>query len=168
METTYIIRQLDLNKGAFEQLLKVKRPEEALWKPKPEQWCLLEIVCHLVDEEVEDFRLRVKTALNPELPLVPIDPESWVAERKYLEQDFDNKVAEWVAERERSLHWLQSLGPVDWQSALPHPDFGPLSAYHFLANWLAHDHIHIRQILKVKQAYLAQLSGQNLSYAGNW
>jgi len=168
MNTSYIIRELDLNKVTFEQRLKVKSQEEIYWKPNPEHWCLLEIVCHLVDEEVEDFRTRVKTALIPDLPFVPIDPEGWVTSGAYIAQDYDAKVSAWLAEREKSLHWLQSLGMVNWESSLDHPELGPISAYRFLANWLTHDHIHIRQILKVKQAYLAHISGQDLRYAGNW
>lgn len=168
MDTTYLIQQLTLNKGTFEQLLNVKSIEEALWKPHPDHWCLLQIACHLVDEEVEDFRTRIKTALNPALPFVPIDPEGWAMSRSYMAQDYETKVSEWLAERAKSLHWLQSLKGVDWQSSLNHPALGSLSAYHFLANWVAHDHIHIRQILKVKHAYLSHLSGQDLSYAGKW
>ena len=168
MNTDYMIRQLDLNKASFEQQLKVKTQEEALFKANADHWCLLQIVCHLVDEEIEDFRIRVKTALDPTLPFIPIDPEGWAKTRGYMEQDYDSKVAEWLAEREKSLYWLQSLNGVNWQSSLQHPDLGQLSAYHFLANWVVHDHIHLRQIMKVKHAYLAHISGQDLSYAGNW
>ena len=77
MNTDYMIRQLDLNKASFEQQLKVKTQEEALFKANADHWCLLQIVCHLVDEEIEDFRIRVKTALDPTLPFIPIDPEGW-------------------------------------------------------------------------------------------
>ena len=168
MNTSYIIRQLDQNKRTFEQLLMVESSEEALWKPQPNHWCLLQIACHLVDEEVEDFRTRIKTALNPALPFKPIDPEGWATSRNYMAQDYEAKVSEWLAERENSLEWLRTLDNVNWQSSLSHPELGPLTAYHFLANWVAHDHIHIRQILKVKHAYLAHTSEQDLSYAGKW
>ena len=169
MEVNYIIRQLDLNKRALEQLLKVKSLEEATWKPAPDKWCLLEMVCHLVDEEVEDFRVRAKTALYPDqYDLIPIDPVGWVQSRQYAAQDYEEKVAEWLEEREKSLHWLQSLEHPNWHSALEHPEMGPISAMRFLANWLAHDHIHIRQALKIRQAYLEHITGQDLSYAGEW
>ena len=42
----------------------------------------------------------------------------------------------------------------------------PLSC--FSPNWLAHDYLHIRQIIRLKFAYLQQLSKEDLSYAGNW
>ena len=168
MDTAYIIRQLDFNKSAFEPLMKIKSPEEAIWRPNTDHWCLLEIVCHLVDEEVKDFRKRIQTALDPEGVFVPIDPVGWVSAHHYMAQDYEAKASEWLAEREKSLYWLQSLSNVDWNSTLHHPEMGNLSAYHFLANWMAHDYIHLRQIMKVKHAWLAHISGQELSYAGNW
>ena len=32
---------------------------EACVKPQPESWSILEVVCHLLDEEREDFRQRL-------------------------------------------------------------------------------------------------------------
>lgn len=168
MDTVFLIEQLSQNRQVFEQLFKVNSTEIALWKPNSEHWCMLQIVCHLVDEEQDDFRTRVKTALNPELPFIPIDPLGWVAARDYMGQDYHAKCKEWLALRVESVEWLNSLKGTNWQSTLNHPEMGPISAYRFLANWVAHDHIHIRQILKVKQAYLAHISGQDLSYAGQW
>jgi hypothetical protein len=36
------------------------------------------------------------------------------------------------------------------------------------ANWLAHDYLHIRQILRLKYEYLKSISEEDLSYAGEW
>ena len=33
--------------------------EQARWKPDADSWSILEVVCHLVDEEREDFRTRL-------------------------------------------------------------------------------------------------------------
>ncbi len=72
-----IIEELDKNRFVFENLLKNKNEEEYLWKPSPDKWCLLEIICHLYDEEREDFRARTKHTLEtPNEPLPKIDPQS--------------------------------------------------------------------------------------------
>ena len=60
-----ITTQLETNKDVFKNLLKNKTEAEYLWKPQPEKWCLLEIVCHLIDEEVEDFRAKLKSQMPP-------------------------------------------------------------------------------------------------------
>ena len=54
-----IIQQLENNQKVFQNLLTNKTKDLYLWRPKPEKWCLLEIVCHLLDEEKDDFRARV-------------------------------------------------------------------------------------------------------------
>ena len=165
----YIEQQLEKNLAVFNQLLNATNVHEQTWRPSPDKWCLLEIVCHLVDEEVHDFRARVKTALDKaKYPFYPIDPVGWVSERKYIEQDYASKVQEWIGERIASLKWLRSLSNPDWSRTFSHIDFGPMSAGHFLANWLAHDLIHIRQINRTKRAYLNHISDEDLSYAGKW
>ena len=45
---------------------------DAKWKPESGGWSILEIVCHLVDEEVEDFRIRVQSTLaDPTMSAAP-------------------------------------------------------------------------------------------------
>ena len=36
----------------------------------------------------------------------------------------------------------------------------------FLVNWVAHDYLHVRQILKNKYAWMQDVSGEKLDYAG--
>lgn len=169
MNSGYVIDQLAQNKTVIPGLLHPVNEEAHHWKYDPEQWCLLEVICHLVDEEAIDFRTRVNTALNPtDQPFAPIDPEAWVVEKGYIRQDYQLKLAEWQTEREKSLVWLKSLKNPDWNSFFMHDKSGPMSAGKVLANWLAHDYLHIRQILRIKHAYLAQLSNEDLNYAGTW
>ena len=147
----------------FEKLFEGQSQEEYLHKPKPEKWCLLEIACHLFDEEREDFRARLRQALNqPEQPLPPIDPQGWVGSRNYLDHDYNSKVAAFLNERELSIDWLRSLVEPNWENAYQHPKYGPLNAKLFLNNWLAHDYLHIRQILSVKYDYLNKHSTETL------
>jgi len=169
VKTTFIIDQLESNQSIFLSLFRSSSSEEYLWRPEADKWCLLEIVCHMTDEEVLDFRARVQTAMDEKkFPLVPIDPEGWVKAKKYIEQNFSKKRQEWAIERERSVAWLRSLKSPDWSSSFEHPELGSMSAGLFLANWLAHDQLHIRQINTLKRAYLEHISGQNLGYAGKW
>jgi hypothetical protein len=165
----FIINELERNLTVFQSMLENNSSEESLFKPSPDKWGLLEIVCHLVDEEVHDFRARVRTALDEkQYPFHAIDPVGWVTERKDLEQNYKVKVAEWLVEREDSINWLKSLENPDWKSTFEHVDFGLVSTDHFLANWLAHDYIHIRQINRTKRAYLDSMTNEDLAYAGKW
>lgn len=169
MDYSYIFNQLEENKDVFYQLLHGVPEEVFLYKPDPLQWCMLEIICHLYDEEREDFRVRVGTALeHPGQSPPAINPAGWVTERKYLEQDFSETLRAFIREREASVKWLRSLQEPQWSNAYLHPKYGPLTAHLFLSNWLAHDYLHIRQITRLKYNYLKELSGDALRYAGTW
>jgi len=99
-----IIKELARNKAVFQSLLEGIAPEEHLWKPGPEKWCLLEIVAHLYDEEREDFRARTRHTLEtPDTPAPPIYPEAWVTERKYIERNYDVMVHKFLEQREVSI-----------------------------------------------------------------
>lgn len=169
MDPAYIISSLSGNGNVFRELLTGISKDENLWKQEKDKWCLLEIVCHLYDEEQYDFRARVKSVLeDPEATPPAIDPTGWVKSRKYAEQDYEMTLKKFLDERRKSIEWLQTLVSPKWKNEYMHPQFGPMSAYFFLANWLAHDYLHIRQIIRTRYQYLQYISGVELSYAGDW
>ncbi|GAA3600878.1 DinB family protein [Flavivirga amylovorans] len=164
-----IIQQLENNQQVFKSLLMYKKDKQYLWRPQPEKWNLLEIVCHLLDEERDDFKTRVAHALDtPEKPLVPIDPVGWVKEREYSAKNYNDILFAFLEERKQSVIWLRSKLDANWQSKLSHPELGDMSAKLFLTNWLAHDYLHIRQILRYDYNYLKEKINLDLGYAGNW
>jgi hypothetical protein len=165
----YIIEQLEKNKAVFRDLLTGVQDDLIRWKQLPDKWCLLEIACHLYDEERDDFRFRTQWTLDRpgEVP-PPFDQLSWVSEHRYIEQDYNTVVHNFIEERDRSVQWLKGLRNPNWENAFEHPKLGKMTAKYFLFNWLAHDYLHIRQILKLKFDFLREQSGDNLDYAGTW
>jgi hypothetical protein len=164
-----VANKLHSNKEVFRHLFGGVRSEQYLWKPQADKWCLLEILCHLYDEEREDFRARVRSVLkDPQQPLAPIDPQGWVAARNYMGQHYDEKLGQFLAEREASVAFLTSLATPDWNNTYQHPKLGAMPASLFLHNWLAHDYLHIRQVTATKYLYLKANSADSLSYAGEW
>jgi hypothetical protein len=164
-----IITQLNENKNVFKSLFTGVTEDMISWKPKPEKWCLLEIACHLLDEEREDFRARLKhTFETPGLQMPKIDPVAWVTERKYNERNFQEMVTLFLHERDQSIAWLRSLKSPPWGNVYHHPKAGELSAEMFLSNWLAHDYLHFRQITFTKYQYLTAHFNTRYDYAGNW
>jgi hypothetical protein len=169
MNQTSIIKELLKNKGVFHNLLQGTTQEQYTWRPDEGKWCLLEVICHLYDEEKDDFRTRLKHCFRtPELPLPAIHPAEWVIERKYMDRDFDTMLDKFLNERVLSIEWLSDLQSPNWKEVHLHPKFGVMTPEMLLANWLAHDYLHIRQILKLKYSYLKKDSKADLSYAGEW
>ena len=140
------------------------------WHPAPGKWSLLEIVNHLADEEALDFRARVRSTLeDPERPWEPIAPEEWVVAHGYATRDPAQSLARFMAERQASCDWLRAARDAAWDNVHRHPRAGPISARTLLGNWVAHDLLHVRQMLGVLHAQTAALvAPDGLDYAGTW
>ena len=169
MDHRLIIEKLDENTNVFRHLLTIADQHEIQWKENENRWSIHEILCHLYDEEKEDFKARVKHVLEtPEVPLPPIDPAGWVTSRGYMQWNYEETLQKFLIERNDSVKWLKSLVSPSWKNVYQHPKFGAMRAEMFLANWLAHDYLHKKQIIKTKFDYLKHVSGEDLKYAGEW
>lgn len=155
--------------GVIRALATDASPALAHWKPNDDSWSLLEVVCHLYDEEREDFRVRLKHILDRAEGLPPdIDPPGWVTAREYAKRDLATVLAQFMEEREASLAWLRSLENPDWDTVLETP-FRNISAGGMMTAWVAHDLLHIRQLNELRYGYLAaQSSTDEIGYAGEW
>ncbi len=142
---------------------------EAQVKPTPESWSILEVVCHLGDEERDDFRLRVDLTLNrPGEEWPPIHPGAWVTERKYNERDLEQSLNDFLAERGKSLAFLKSLESANW-NASHMTEFGERKAGDLLGSWVAHDNLHMRQLVELRRVRLEKITvPYDIRYAGEW
>ncbi len=142
---------------------------EAQVKPTPESWSILEVVCHLGDEEREDFRQRVEFMLNrPGEAWPPIHPGAWVTERKYNERDLEQSLNDFLAERGKSLVFLKGLGAANWNASTMTP-FGERKAGDLLGSWVAHDNLHMRQLVELRRVRLQKITEPyDIRYAGEW
>ena len=123
--------------------------EAARMRPAPDEWSPVEIVCHLRDEETEDFGARVRVILDGAAEFVRIDPERWVVERRYREARLAEALAAFRSHREESLRLLASAAPELLRAlgaSRPLGRLGPLSGLDLVAAWVAHDRIHLAQL----------------------
>lgn len=142
--------------------------EEARARPAPQAWSILEVVCHLYDEEREDFREHLRFILAPQGEWHSIDPQAWVAERGYNERNFRDMKERFFAERNGSLDWLRSIEKSDWDARAAGRPTSP-SAGEMLASWVAHDNLHLRQLVELRRARIERLAQPySLAYAGQW
>ena len=143
--------------------------EEAQVKPSRGSWSILEVVCHLYDEEREDFREHLDFILHRQHEeWHPIAPVAWVKLRKYNEQDFKVMQRKFFTERKKSLAWLKSLKNADWNTTYT-SKFGSMKAGTMFASWVAHDNLHIRQLVELRRKHIEHItSPYDLQYAGEW
>ncbi len=143
--------------------------EEARVKPNPESWSILETLCHLYDEEREDFREHLDFILHRQNEQWHrIDTEGWVKSRKYNQQDFRAIKEKFFAERGKSLDWLKGLSDADWDASYT-TEFRTMSAGDMFASWVAHDNLALRQFVELRRARLEHITQPyNIAYAGDW
>lgn len=170
MKFQNLVESLDRFSRILPATVKDVSDQAARWKPESGAWSILEIICHLTDEESEDFRPRVKsTLLDPDTRWSPIDPEAAAITRKYNQQDLEEVVSRFVHERNSSVNWLKSLVYPNWDSTYEHPELGPIQAGQLMSSWAAHDLLHLRQITKrMYEMILRDGEPYPTDYAGRW
>ena len=170
LNTKFLLQRLDSMTVVLPALVQNLSDADMRWHPPSGNWSLLEIVCHLAEEEVNDFRARVKTILDdPNQPWPAIVPEKTVIEKQFNQQGVKESLEQFLAERKRSVEWLgETLGQTnDWESAYLHPEIGPIKAGDLLASWIAHDLLHVRQIAKrIYELNLRNATPYEVGYAG--
>lgn len=171
--------------GAVRAMLEGIDDADARWRPSPEHWSIVEIVNHMADEDADDFVPRLEATLrDPAAAWAPIDPPAAARERRYNDRALAPSLDHFAAVRTSSLNWLAAAIPApaggaggpgapeqgpDWGRAYQHPSIGPIHAGDLLASWVAHDHLHLRQLAKrLFQLVERDAGGFSTRYAGEW
>ena len=169
MEFKILYQELVHSTEMIHALLLGITQEEAQVKASTESWSALEVVCHLYDEEREDFREHVDFILHrQDEAWHVIDPQSWVTERKYNEQNFADMQEKFFAERKQSLDWLMEIASSDWDTTYT-SQYGSVSAGEMLSCWIAHDNLHVRQLVELRRLRIENSTKPySIEYAGDW
>ncbi len=143
--------------------------DAAAWRARPAaaEWAPVEIVCHLRDEETEDFGARVRVVVEGGDRFTPIDPERWAVDRRYLEDDGPRALAAFRERRTANLAFLTTLAPERLTGAVTHPRTGSLSGLDLLAAWVTHDRLHLAQLAAtLARVWTARWAPLRTHYAG--
>ncbi len=169
MEFDTLYQELRNSSEIINTLLLGISQEEAQFKPTPETWSILEVTCHLYDEEREDFREHLDFILHRQNEeYLVINPQAWITERHYNEQDFREMQDLFFGERRKSLNWLKSLSDADWDTTYTSP-YGSLTAGEMFSSWVAHDNLHIRQLVELRRSRIEKITQPYpIEYAGEW
>jgi hypothetical protein len=169
MKFTELYQELVNSTEIIRALIANISQEEARIKPTAEDWSILEVICHLYDEEREDFREHLDFILHRQTEeWHRIDPQSWVTARKYNEQDFIEMQMKFFEERRKSLDWLIDLFDADWEITYA-SEYGSVPAGEMFASWVAHDNLHIRQLVELKRFQIEKITQPyGIVYAGDW
>lgn len=144
---------------------------EARFRPETQAWSIVEILGHMLDEERDDFRPRLRSTLeDPQQPWAAIDPPTAVREHGHQDASKSTLLEAFCKERHASLQWLEEnleRTASDWDRTYKHPSLGALRAGDLLLSWVNHDHLHMRQIgLRLYQLSLRDGEPYVCDYAG--
>lgn len=145
LQPAMIAPELVGNLGALFGLLALVAPHQWTDHPLPNEWSILEIVCHLLNREAPVERARLEQIYHEDDPFLGVPPP----DQPELEGCAGDGLAlahEFVAERQRTLAFLASLQPEDWHRTARHSIFSNttlLEMAHFIAQ---HDRMHITQL----------------------
>jgi hypothetical protein len=122
-------------------------------EPRPEDWAMNEIVCHLRDTEIEIHTLQLDLMLERADAFIPRpDTSVWASEREYLHVDGAAALKEFVAARLVNLVKLAELGAAEWQRKARHAIFGPTNFQEVVGFMADHDQMHVQQSWRTKRS----------------
>jgi hypothetical protein len=123
--------------------------DDALWRarPAPKEWSALEVVCHLRDEESEDFGARLRVVVSGGSSFAPIDPERWAVDRRYGDDEPRAAMAVLKERRASNLDFLATVDPKRLDHGVELPRAGRLTGLDLLAAWVTHDRLHVAQVV---------------------
>lgn len=134
------------NLGAMCGMLDDVKPHFWHQQPDPNEWSIMQILCHLAESEVTVQRPRLKQILSAANPFLA-DPKPPPGPNARPCSDDGWQVADqFTKERRSTLQFIQSLRDEDWLRPARHSIFGPttlLEMAHFTAQ---HDRLHLRQL----------------------
>ena len=171
MDLEFSVGQMAHHAEMIRSLANGVSQDQATWKPDAETWSLLGVIVHLYYTERTDFRAHLARIPSRAGESPPIDqPEA--IEREYNLGDLSESLQGFLDERRNSISWLQSLGSRDWAVGIEIPfadSRRTFTAGEFFASWVAHDLLHMRQLVELHWAYTTEsLEPYSVEYAGGW
>ncbi|HEX9819763.1 MAG TPA: DinB family protein [Methylomirabilota bacterium] len=143
-------------------------PERVLaWHPAPGEWCVKDVIGHLIEAERRGFAGRIRIMLGADTPaLERWDPRAVAAARQDCAKPAAALLDELASLREDSATLVGRLRAADLERAGHHPTVGRLRVRDLLQEWVHHDRNHVRQALANVQAYVWPAMGNSQKFVG--
>jgi DinB superfamily len=133
-------------------------PEKALrHKPRPDRWCILEILGHLADMEIL-YACRLRQMLASKNPVIaPIDQDDWSKNLGFLESSPPELVALYGLNRHANVRLLRRLKAEDSQKSAHHPELDHrVTVADYVGMMAKHGPNHLEQIERLKKEAIGQ------------
>jgi DinB superfamily len=131
-------------------------PERVLaWHPASGEWCVKDVLGHLIEADHRGFAGRIRVILAADdTALERWDPAAVAAARKDCAKPAMALLDELATMRAECADLVNRLTATDLDRAGRHPTVGLLRVRDLLQEWVHHDRNHVRQVLANVQAYV--------------
>ncbi|MGH7333080.1 MAG: DinB family protein, partial [Candidatus Rokuibacteriota bacterium] len=148
--------------GLLEGSLALLRAEVAAlppslmdWHPAPGEWCVKEVIGHLIEAEGRGFSGRIRIILGAaDPPLQSWDQNAVARERRDCARDVRDLLHTLVVLREEGVALARRLRPDQLTRGGHHPTVGYVRVADLLHEWVHHDRNHLKQILANVQSFV--------------
>jgi DinB superfamily len=148
MSPQEIAARIDAAGTAIEAELGTLSEELASWHPAEGEWCVKEVLGHLIHTERIGFAGRIIEILASQEPSLRASGDAEPACGRPLAE----MLAEFGEQRARSVDRVARLQPADLARGGVHERVGRLTVNDILHEWVHHDRAHLKQILGNVQA----------------
>jgi DinB superfamily len=144
-------------------------PERVLtWHPAPGEWCVKEVLGHLIEADRRGFTGRIRILLAADTPaLERWDPPEVARARGDCAKSAVALLDELAAMRQDAAALVRGLREADLDRAGRHPTVGLLRVRDLLQEWVHHDRNHVRQALANVQAYVWPAMGHAQKFSAS-
>jgi hypothetical protein len=142
--------RIDAAGTAIEAELGSMSEELASWHPAEGEWCVKDVLGHIIHTERIGFAGRIAEILAAEEPSLRASGDAPPS----CDRNLAEMLAEFREQRTRSVDRLAGLQPADLARAGIHERVGRLTVNDIIHEWVHHDRAHLKQILANVQAYV--------------
>jgi hypothetical protein len=116
-------------------------------RPSPDEFSVLENVCHLRDVEIDGYAVRIRRILAEDEPhLADVDGTRLAIERDYNKQDINEALSSFNSARNKNLTILKKTSETDLSRSGTMEGVGRISLERLLEMMCEHDESHLEDL----------------------
>ncbi len=125
---------------------------EALrWRPRVDEWCLTEVMAHLLDLERTLFLPRLRRIADEDRPAFEtFDVDAWAREHDHRARDFAADLAAFTQARADTVQFLHALAAGTAERLGLSRHFGPVTLAQYATHAVDHDLEHLGQMRELR------------------
>lgn len=146
-EIKTLLNILEDTPGQISELLSHIPPQDAQLRLSPEEFSVLESICHLRDIELEGYTVRIRRLLEENNPqLEDIDGARLAVERDYNHQGLDSALEVFTSARAQNVELLRRVNEDDLHRKGSMQGVGEITLGALIDMMIEHDEGHLDEL----------------------